>query len=99
MFKQFAPLIPATDAAAVDAWIRMEEELTHVTLPVLEDLIRRVASMWGRTIRKETDATLMHQFELPKSTDRFLSQIISSATKAQPTAAPSGETGKPGAGD
>jgi hypothetical protein len=73
--------VPATDAAAMDLWIRLEEESTRVALPVLEDLIRRVASMCGRKIRRETDAVLTRQFEIPKSTEKLLSQLLSQFAK------------------
>ncbi len=81
LLGQLAPLVPATDATAVDFWIKLEE-------PVLEDLIRRVASMCGRTIRNETDAVLTLQFDVPKSTDKFLSQFLSEMAKAKPPAPP-----------
>ncbi len=88
LLRQLAPLVPATDATAADFWIKLEEELTRSTLPILEDLIRRVASMCGRTIRKETDAVLTRQFEIPKSTEKFLSQFISEVAKAKPAETP-----------
>jgi hypothetical protein len=90
LLRQFASLVPATDATAVDFWIKLEEELTRTSLPVLEDLIRRIASMCGRTIRKETDEVLTRQFELPKSTDKFLSQFLSEIAKTKPPATPPG---------
>jgi hypothetical protein len=85
LLRHLGPLVPVTDATAVEFWIKMEEELTRATLPVLEDLIRRVASMCGRKIRKETDDVLAQQFEIPRSTDNFLSQVFSAAAKAKPT--------------
>lgn len=81
LFSAIAPHIPATDTTAVDLWIKMEDEMSRSTLPVLEELIRRVASMCGRKIRKETDAALTRTFEIPKSTEKLLSQVLSMAAK------------------
>jgi hypothetical protein len=88
LLRQLAPLVPATDATAVDFWVKLEEELTRATLPVLEDLIRRVASMCGRETRKQTDAVLTRQFEIPKSLDKFVSQILAQVAKAKPPETP-----------
>jgi hypothetical protein len=88
LLKYLAPFVPVTDPTAVNFWIKLEEELTRATLPVLEDLIRRVASMCGRTIRKETDAVLAQQFEIPKSTDRFISQFLSEIARVKPAGTP-----------
>ena len=91
LLRQLASLIPATDATAMDFWIKLEEELTRTTLPVLEDLIRKVASMCGRAIRKETDALLTRQFEIPKSTEKFLSQFLSQIAKTKPPESPTAQ--------
>lgn len=88
IFSAFAPHIPANDPTAVDLWVKMEDELSHSTLPVLEELIRRVASLSGRKVRKETDAALTRTFEVPKSTDKFLSQVLSIAAKMKPPEPP-----------
>jgi hypothetical protein len=96
LLKQLSPFVPATDATAVEAWVKMEEELTHATLPVLEELIRSVASMCGRTVRKETDAILRRQFEPPKALDRFFSQVLAAAAKGPPIQPPPATPDKPG---
>jgi hypothetical protein len=84
LLRQLAAFVPVNDAAAMDFAIKLEEELTRTTLPVLEELIRRVASLCGRTTRKETDLVLTRQFEIPKSTDNLLSQVLSRVARAQP---------------
>ena len=84
LLRQLEPFVPTTDPMAADFFIKLEEEMTRSSLPILEELIRRVASMCGRTTRKEADAVLTRQFEMPKSTDKFLSQILSKIAKAKP---------------
>jgi hypothetical protein len=88
LLGQFAVFVPMDDATAVDFSIKLEEELTRTTLPVLEELIRRVASLCGRTARKQTEDILTRQFEFPKSTDKLFSQVLARVAKVKPAETP-----------
>ena len=94
LLKMVAPFVPANDATAIEAFIKMEEEVTRVSVPVIEDLIRRVASMCGKKTRREADAALAVRFELPRSTEKFFESVFSAAAKSQPPGAPPPSTPK-----
>jgi hypothetical protein len=79
LLKMLAPFVSASDATAVEAFIKMEEEITRVSVPVIEDLIRRVASMCGKKTRREADAVLAARFELPRSTEKLFASVFSAA--------------------
>jgi hypothetical protein len=72
------------DPTAIEAFVRMEDQIVHAIRPVLEDLIKETASLHSRKARRDVDSVFRHKFELPKAFDKFISQTLSQAVKQQP---------------
>ena len=83
LMTQLSSMVGQTDNTAVEMFVRMEDQIIQAIRPTLEELIKQTASLHSRKARNQVDSLLQHKFELPKSFDKFISQILSQAGKQQ----------------
>jgi len=80
LLAQAAAFVQQGDANAAELFVKMEDHLLLAVLPVLENLIRKTASIHARKTRRKVDSILRAKFEIPAPFENFLEQTIAKAT-------------------